>query len=36
MIDPKRVELAPFAPVPHLAFSSIVVDIDKVVGTFGR
>jgi len=33
MIDPKRVELAPFAPIPHLAFSSIVVDMDKVVGT---
>ncbi len=33
MIDPKRVELAAFAPIPHLAFSSIVIDIDKVVGT---
>ncbi len=33
MIDPKRVELAPFAPIPHLAFSSIVIDVDKVVGT---
>jgi DNA segregation ATPase FtsK/SpoIIIE, S-DNA-T family len=33
MIDPKRVELAAFAPVPHLAFSSIVIDVDKVVGT---
>jgi S-DNA-T family DNA segregation ATPase FtsK/SpoIIIE len=33
MIDPKRVELSAFARIPHLAFSEIVVDIDKVVGT---
>ncbi len=33
MIDPKRVELAAFAQIPHLAFSSIVVEMDKVVGT---
>jgi S-DNA-T family DNA segregation ATPase FtsK/SpoIIIE len=33
MIDPKRVELSAFAQIPHLAFSSIVVDTDKVVGT---
>ncbi len=33
MIDPKRVELAAFAPIPHLAFSSIVINVDKVVGT---
>jgi S-DNA-T family DNA segregation ATPase FtsK/SpoIIIE len=33
MIDPKPVELAPFALDPHLAFSSIVIDVDKVVGT---
>ena len=33
MIDPKRVELSAFRPIPHLAFSSIVVDMDKVVGT---
>jgi S-DNA-T family DNA segregation ATPase FtsK/SpoIIIE len=33
MIDPKRVELADFAQIPHLAFSRIVVDMDQVVGT---
>jgi len=33
MIDPKRVELADFADVPHLAFSRIVVEMDQVVGT---
>ena len=33
LIDPKRVELAAFAKVPHLAFSEIVVDLDRVVGT---
>ncbi len=33
MIDPKRVELADFAAVPHLAFSRIVVEMDQVVGT---
>jgi S-DNA-T family DNA segregation ATPase FtsK/SpoIIIE len=33
IIDPKRVELAAFAPVPHLAFSRIVVEVDDVVGT---
>jgi S-DNA-T family DNA segregation ATPase FtsK/SpoIIIE len=35
MIDPKRVELAGFAMIPHLAFSSIIVDVEKVVGTLG-
>jgi S-DNA-T family DNA segregation ATPase FtsK/SpoIIIE len=35
MIDPKRVELASFSMIPHLAFSSIVVDVEKVVGTLG-
>ncbi len=35
MIDPKRVELSSFGMIPHLAFSSIVVDVEKVVGTLG-
>ena len=33
IIDPKRVELATFAPIPHLAFSRIVVDVEDVVST---
>jgi len=33
LIDPKRVELASLAPIPHLAFSRIVVDVEDVVGT---
>jgi len=33
IIDPKRVELAAFAPIPHLAFSRIVVDVEDVVST---
>ena len=33
MIDPKRVELAPFGLIPHLAFSKIVIEMDKVVGS---
>ncbi len=33
LIDPKRVELASFANIPHLAFSKIITDTEEVVGT---
>jgi S-DNA-T family DNA segregation ATPase FtsK/SpoIIIE len=33
LIDPKRVELANFANIPHLAFSKIITDVEDVVGT---
>jgi DNA segregation ATPase FtsK/SpoIIIE, S-DNA-T family len=33
LVDPKRVELANFAQIPHLAFSKIITDTEEVVGT---
>ena len=33
LIDPKRVELANFGSIPHLAFSKIITDTEEVVGT---
>jgi len=33
LIDPKRVELAAFASIPHLVFSKVIVDVEEVPGT---
>ena len=33
LVDPKRVELATFAHIPHLAFSKIITDPEEIVGT---
>lgn len=33
LVDPKRVELAGFQEIPHLAFSHVIVDPDEIVGT---
>jgi len=32
MVDPKRVEMVAYEKIPHLVFSEVIVDVDKVVG----
>lgn len=32
MVDPKRVELVGYSGIPHMAFSEVIVDMEKVVG----
>ncbi|HZP25830.1 MAG TPA: DNA translocase FtsK [Dehalococcoidia bacterium] len=33
LVDPKRVELANFADIPHLAFSKVITELDEVPAT---
>jgi S-DNA-T family DNA segregation ATPase FtsK/SpoIIIE len=33
LVDPKRVEMATYAHIPHLAFSKIITDPEEIVGT---
>ncbi|HXG36629.1 MAG TPA: DNA translocase FtsK, partial [Dehalococcoidia bacterium] len=33
LVDPKRVELANFASIPHLAFSKVITELDEVPAT---
>lgn len=33
LVDPKRVELASFEKIPHLAFSHVIIEPEEIVGT---